>query len=116
LEIFGACFFESPDRTDPFGESKPASVEDRLSGVEASMLGCYSDAVGDAPGFRGKRFGGEAEEKVDFPYWPRWVFNQVFFITSLQLHIGRTVFSSFQFHIKIALSSLFQIPVQLIYF
>lgn len=44
LEILGACR-ESAERS--FGESRPASVEERLSGVEASMKE-FGDAPGDA--------------------------------------------------------------------
>lgn len=53
FEIFGAGARES-ERLEPLGESKPASVDDRFSGVEASI----AEGVGDAPGnwrWRGKR-------------------------------------------------------------
>jgi hypothetical protein len=70
LEILGACF-ESAERS--LGESKPASVEERLSGVEASM-----EEFGDAPGMRvGKRTlvgelekSGEAEGGFPCPWDP----------------------------------------------
>ena len=55
LEILGA---RDAERLGSLGESKPASVEERLCGVEASML--EEKAVGDAPGLRvrGKIVGG----------------------------------------------------------
>lgn len=37
LEILGAAGRESPERLGSLGESRPASVEERFSGVEASM-------------------------------------------------------------------------------
>jgi hypothetical protein len=38
LDILGATGRESVERFDSRGESRPASVEDRLSGVEASII------------------------------------------------------------------------------
>lgn len=55
FDIFGAGARES-ERFEPFGESKPASVDDRFSGVEASIA-----EVGDAPGKLA--MAGEAEER-----------------------------------------------------
>ena len=56
LEILGGA--RDAERLGSLGESKPASVEERLCGVETSML--KEKAVGDAPGLRvrGKIVGG----------------------------------------------------------
>jgi hypothetical protein len=51
LDILGATGRDSVERCDSRGESNPASVEDRLIGVEASMLELVGRSrVGDAPG------------------------------------------------------------------
>jgi hypothetical protein len=64
LDILGATGRDSVERFDSRGESRPASVEDRLSGVELSILELEGEAVGDAPRMRvrGKKSAGQ--EKV----------------------------------------------------
>lgn len=66
LDILGATGRDSVERFDSRGESRPASVEDRFSGVEASILGAWrGEAVGDAPRMRvgGKTWRGRRWEK-----------------------------------------------------
>ncbi|KAF3387622.1 hypothetical protein F1880_000298 [Penicillium rolfsii] len=76
LDILGATGRDPVERFDSRGESRPASVEDRLSGVEASMLGAEKgEAVGDAPRMRvwGKTQRGRGWEKSGKaePWWVR---------------------------------------------
>lgn len=72
LDILGATGRDSVERFDSRGESSPASVDDRLSGVEASILELDREAVGDAPRGLGAKLGA-GQEKVRKSGEAEWI-------------------------------------------
>ena len=64
LEIFGGGGRASPERLD-FGDSKPASAEDRLSGVEASMMQSVMLRAQEPASLAGEMWAKSGQAEVD---------------------------------------------------